>query len=289
MTEVPRRRWWRLAGLGLLIVIGVGSILFYVAVAATINGQASVSPFPGWVAVLQRVPFQVGDRLSLTVVPVIPGGPGAHPKLSYVVTVCGTRPFEGVLLLGGAARLTGVSTSPSPAEASLFPPGGTPAPRVVEMPDLVVYNASREVFDLGRVQVVYLTLDHRFPCLTPTGKIPLGEFQGVSGFALAPVQRYWAGPWWNGPHSSEVWPEVGAFPGPEITDLGTFGFRGLEGLWVRSSAEKIEVRAGGLTTRASIDIARPALADSSGLDWSSNDPINPGPQARVTNTDDLTG
>jgi hypothetical protein len=95
MTEVPRRRWWRFVGLGLLIVIGLGSILFYVAVEATINGQASVSPFPGWVAVLQRVPYQVGDRLSLTVAPVIPGGAGAHPKLSYAVTVCGTRPFEG--------------------------------------------------------------------------------------------------------------------------------------------------------------------------------------------------
>jgi hypothetical protein len=49
------------------------------------------------------------------------------------------------------------------------------------------------------------------------------------------------------------------------------------------------VRAGGLTTRASVDIARPPLADSSGLDWKSNAPISPGPQARVTNMDDLAG
>jgi hypothetical protein len=189
-------------------------------VAATINGQASLSPFPDWVAVLQGGPFQTADRLGLIVAPAVPGGPGTHPKLSYIVTACGTRPFQGVLLLGGAARLTQVSTSPSRAEAALFPPGGTPAPRVVEMSDLVFYDASDEVFPLGRVQVAYLTLEHPTRCLTSKGGPLLGESQGVSGLAQAPVERHWVGPWWNGPHSSEVWPEVGAFPGPTVTDLG---------------------------------------------------------------------
>jgi hypothetical protein len=281
------------ARVGLLLTIGLGSVLAYVAVAATINGQASVSPFPGWVAVLQRGLFEGGDQVSVIVAPVTPGGAGVRPELSYNVVVCGTHRFAGVLLLGGAARLTQISTSPSRAEEAQFPTVGTAVPHVGDVSDMVITQGplgDEQVFNLGRVQVVDLTFNYTPACPKKSvGIVSFGESEGVTGRVLAPVERYWSGPWgwWYGPHSSEVWPLVGAFPGPSNSDGGTFnGFRGLDGPWTRPP-EMIEVSAGGLTARATVDTARPALSDSSGLNWSSYSAITP--EARITNTDDLAG
>src|ERR1022692_1255100 len=110
MTRSGRRRWGARIRLSLLLVIGGGSVLAYIAVAMTINGQPLYQPFPGWVAVLQPVSQPRGDDVQLHVESfVAPISTGGDPLVSYEVDVCGPHPYRGELLIGGDAQLTDVS------------------------------------------------------------------------------------------------------------------------------------------------------------------------------------
>jgi hypothetical protein len=83
-----------------IVIAGLGSVVFYAAISATINGLPSTQPFQGWVALLQPWGSPSGDQVKLVAVARAPGAPGQHPAMSYTVVVCGGRPFQGVLLMG---------------------------------------------------------------------------------------------------------------------------------------------------------------------------------------------
>ena len=53
------------------------------------------------------------DQVKLEAIPLVPGGPGQRPTLSYQVNVCGNQPFSGVLLIGGDARLSHLQGNPA--------------------------------------------------------------------------------------------------------------------------------------------------------------------------------
>lgn len=128
-----------------IVIVGLGSVVFYAAISATINGRPSTQPFRGWVALLQPSGSPPGDQVKLMAKALVPGGPGQHPAMSHTVLACGGQPFQGVLLMGGDARLANLhgipalGTSSSLAQAS-----------AEDLSDLAVFDVqSVSVINLG--------------------------------------------------------------------------------------------------------------------------------------------
>ncbi|MGH3224236.1 MAG: hypothetical protein ACRDPY_37070 [Streptosporangiaceae bacterium] len=270
------------------MLAGLGSVVFFAAVSATINGQPSTLPFRGWIALLQ--PFHgalAEDQVELLVAPLVPGGPGQHPALSYTVVACGGQPFRGVLLMGGDARLAQIQGTPALGTGS-----ADAHVSVEETSDLEILDqGTGHVINLGLVQAVHIDMNQPGQCISAYApqQVPPPDFGGqaqvVTGLAAAPVQRQWNLGWWSGPRTAQVWPLVGAFPG--VSDSGTFqGLYGLSGSWIRFTRQYFAVNVGNLEARALVDEVRPAPASSTGLDWESSQPLLP--TAQVTNTDSLS-
>ena len=272
-------------GIFVVLLAGAASIASYAAVSATVNGEPPTSPYQGFVTLLQPAgsSFSV-DQVKLMAAATVPGGPGQKPALSYGLAVCGTQPFSGTLLIGGSARLSGLSGFPTL--------GGNTAgvsSSVENLPDLTFQDeGTGAVIDLGPVQAVSLTMAAPGKCASAySTKQPeplfLGQGQLISGQAAAPVERQWRLGWWDGPRSSEAWPLIGNLPGISDQDLGSFlALDGLHGAWVRPLDQYNTVSVGGLKANASVDEAQPTLSSDTDLNWDSAQPLQP--NAIVTNT-----
>jgi hypothetical protein len=116
-----------------------------------------------------------------------------------------------------------------------------------------------------------------------------GQALTMTGRAGAAVERDWSAPfkWWSGPRTSQVWPLIGTIPGVPPAELGVFhGVEGLRGDWRRPLRQYFAVDVGALTSKTSVELARPEPSESTALSWRNNSPITP--IARIVNTDALT-
>ena len=137
-------------GAAAILLAGLASVACYAAVSATINGQPSTSPFGGFVVLLQAAGRFSQDQVKLEATPLVPGGPGQRPTLSYQVTVCGNKPFSGLLLIGGDARLSHLQGTPALGDRT-----ATAETSRQDLPDLSFLDESAGVpFDLGPVQAI---------------------------------------------------------------------------------------------------------------------------------------
>lgn len=272
-------------GISVVLLAGAASIASYAAVSATVNGEPPTSPYQGFVTLLQPAgsSFSV-DQVKLIAAATVPGGPGQNPTLSYGLAVCGPQPFSGTLLIGGGARLSGLSGFPT-----LGSNIGAVSSGVENLPDLTFQDqGTGAVIDLGAVQAVSLSMAAPGKCESAySDKQPeppfLGQGQMISGQAAAPVERQWRLGWWIGPRSSEAWPLIGNLPGIRDQDLGSFqAINGLHGAWVRPLDEYNSVSVGALKANASVDEAQPELSSDTDLTWDSTQPLQP--NAIVTNT-----
>jgi hypothetical protein len=277
---------WRRSMFSLVVF---GGVVAFVLVSETVDGQPSLRPFSGWIAVLNPTQQASGDQVELTASALVPGAKGANPWLRYSVDVCGTTPFEGVLLIGGDARLL-------PINGQVEVEGPTSRSRNVIHEEDVSFGLSPEPVELllGYVQVVPLAFSYVPPCVEAFPSRPPGHFHGyaevVSGSARGPVQRDWTAPdsLWEGPRTSQVWPLIGALPEVSRERLGVFqADTGLHGSWSRPAMEYNGVNVSTLTGRASTELIRPEPRDTSELSWRDPEPIEP--IARVVNTDALAG
>ena len=291
MNRTPRRkgRGFRTRlGAAAILLVGLSSIAGYAAISATINGQPSTSPFSGFVVLLQVAGRFSQDQVKLEAIPLVPGGPGQRPTLSYQVNVCGNQPFSGVLLIGGDARLSHLQGNPALGATT----AAGEASRQ-DLPDLAFLNEGTGIpFDLGPVQAIHITMTSPVKCASAYSTqqpLPqfLGEVQVVTGQAAAPVERQWRLGWWAGPRSSQSWPSIGGLPGVSDNDLGEFlALDGLHGAWMRLTQQYFAVNVGGLQPRALVDESRPSLSSSTSLDWEGTQPLQP--IAVVTNTTSMS-
>ena len=271
-----------------ILLVGLASIASYAVVSVTINGEPSTSPFQGFVVLLQAAGRFSKDQVKLIAAPLVPGGPGQQPALSYQVAVCGTQSFSGVLLLGGNARLShlqgipAIGTNTTTAKSSRQ-----------DLPDLTLLDeGGAGPLDLGSVQAIHITMPSPIKCASAySAQEPLPLFQGqaqvITGQAAAPVERQWRLGWWAGPRSSQSWPLIGDLPGISIHDFGEFlALDGLHGAWTLFTQQYFAVNVGGLQARASVDEAQPSLSSTTDLDWSSAQPMQP--IAVVTNTTSMS-
>jgi hypothetical protein len=250
----------------------------------TVNGEPSTAPFHGFVTLLQPAPAFSQDQVKLIASPLVPGGTGQHPGLSYGVAVCGSQPFRGVLLIGGDARLSQLKGEPA-----LGIDNTVEHSSAENLPDLAFLDeGTGTVHDVGPVQAIHLTMSHPLRCasayspqLAPPPAF-FGQSQIITGQAAASVQRQWRLGWWSGPRTSQSWPLIGNLPGISFNDLGEFrALTGLSGAWFRPGRQYVAVSVGGLLPRAIVDQARPQPISVTGLDWDSAQPIQP--VAVVTN------
>lgn len=137
----------------------------------------------------------------------------------------GNQPFQGVLLIGGDARLSHVRGIPA---LGLSNANGQSSSQ--NLPDLTFLDEGTGTgLDLGPVQAIHLTMSHPGRCASNYSAeqtLPppfLGQSQVIAGQADAPVQRQWRLGWWSGPRSSQSWPLVGDFPGVSFNDLANSG------------------------------------------------------------------
>jgi hypothetical protein len=273
------------AGVMAILLVGLASIACYAAVSATVNGEPSTTPFRGFVTLLQPAPNFPQDQVKLIASPLVPGGPGQHPGLSYGVAACGSQPFQGVLLIGGDARLSHLRGVPALGVGNAV--GQSSVETLSDM--TVLDEGTGTVVDLGPVQATRLTMSHPLQCASAYSaqQAPppffVGQGQTISGQAAAPVQRQWRLGWWSGPRTSQSWPLIGDLPGIGFNDLGVFrAVTGLSGEWFRPGRQYVAVSVGSLLPRAIVDRARPQPTSGTGLDWDSTQPIQP--VAVVTNT-----
>jgi hypothetical protein len=268
--------WWELA-----------SVACYGAVSATVNGEPSTSPFRGFVVLLQAAGRFSQDQVKLIAAPLVPGGPGQQPALSYQVDVCGNQSFSGVLVIGGDARLSHLQGFPALGARTTSEQSS-----LQDLPDLRFFDeGGAGPLDLGPVQAIRITMPSPVKCASAySAQQPppfLGQAQVITGQAAASVERQWRLGWWAGPRSSQSWPLIGGLPGVSVHDLGEFlTLDGLHGAWMPFTQQYFAVSVGGLQSRASVDEARPTPSSSTDLDWNSTQPFQP--FAVVTNTTSMS-
>ena len=289
------RRWTSVA---IFLVFGVGSVLGYVALAMTINGQPPYNPFPGWIVLLQ--PTGAKDEVMLQVQsvvftgPILPGPPGvpqnstSYPLITYTWAVCGPQPsYKGKVVIGRRAKLTDITPIP---DGSVLPPIGLislpvnwtygPTPVVDHISDPFIAPYTEE----GTVQLIHINLSGIKPCQVTPGGLSASTFtgsmvQGVQGYLHAPIQRTWTAPfgWWSGPHSAQTWPAMGTVP--DAMEVEVSG-------WTPPQVQYLQLIDDTPATWTVDSTNQPTSADASGLTWSSQTPIDP--MARLTDSGSLT-
>jgi hypothetical protein len=271
-----------------LVILGLASVLAFAAVSMTVNSIPTPREFDGWIAVLQQGRSRA-SQVKVSVSPEMPGGSGNAPVLRYAVATCGPMPFQGALLVGGAARLRGLHVIAPPAPVS----GPSPTANgesIGPIRNLKMLDVPTGSFQTYRdVQAIRLAL----PASTCVGASPAsGNFLGaaavVEGHARAPVEVQARGPLglWSAPRSTESWPYLGVLPGIDTNDGGEFRFlHGLHGGPWSKPRSTFSVSVGGLTEKATVDFARPTPSTSTALEW--EQPVPFAAIARVTNAEAL--
>jgi hypothetical protein len=281
--------WPRLVCFALLIILLLGSVLAYIALAMTINGEPPYGTFNGWVAVMQPYGQPSGDQVQLLVQAVTSG---QQPLVRYTVGICGSQGFTGDLLIDGNAKLLRTTSVPAfltegliPAEPPIPPAsihhvtviGGSPA-------DLTGLNYP-PTGNFGPLEFARISAPRPVPCGSEGPAVSSVQAY-VQGYLDTPIQQNSNGPFglWRGPNVSQAWPLTGTLPyaGPDVS----YSFNGLHigpalaGQWQFPAHEQVQIS--GPAAFWSVDAAQPAPTLFSPLTWSSGNPIQP--TARLTDS-----
>jgi hypothetical protein len=288
--------WW--TRVMIFVFISAGSVLIYIALAMTLNGQPSSRPFPGWVAVLQPAAEPGSDKVMLQ---VQSSAAGSHPRLTYTVTACGPlSPYVADLLIGGKAQLARAQPIPPlPPTLNISLPGGHlgwPG-----LPQEIRDLGTEFTGGLGPAQLVHIRLTPVAPCPSSPGRGSVSSIfadstaEVITGLASAPVQQSWKAPfgWWSGPYHSQAWPLTGTTPGglPGPLAPSTFTLSGLPAAhypcvrrpcssqqdnWALPPTEYLLVNnTQQVPVNWSVDTTESTLADASTLSWLSPIPFSP--------------
>jgi hypothetical protein len=292
MTKVSVRIGWRLTFLGLLLILVLGSVLAYAALAITINGQPPDTTFNGWVAVVQKSTKASADQVQLRVLALTSG---RQPLVAYIIGICGSQPFSGDLLIGQRAELSRTKSVPAlPAAVQGFAQDQitpTPVHRFTQFGLADVSTTTPSSFaptgSIGPVEVASFQASSPDSC--STGSSVANDVQAyVEGHLDQPITQNSNGPLglWHGPNMSQAWPMIGtlpgASPGVDFSFNGDIGPALANYYWELPANEKMQ--AGFYSTPASwaVGVAQPAPASVIPLSWLSDGAIQP--TARLTDS-----
>lgn len=255
-----------------MAVVGIALVAAYAFVAYVAQTIPSTPIFHGWVMVL--VPSSdTSHEVGLHLRAGEPGAPGATPSVLLEVVVCGEKPFRGMLLLGGDARLRGLHV--------ILPPGGrAQPPRVVDgLHDV----GSDENVPLPNTEAVTFTLSRLTGCVQGIGPGRFGTPIVFEGDLQAPVRYTIALLGAVGPRQTQSWPTVGQVPWMSSQNLGAFTLHNTTGDWMRPNQFEAAVSVGSLTNRAQVEASRPPVTSATDLRWQSNTAMTP--TARLVDID----
>jgi hypothetical protein len=229
------------------------------------------------------------SQIELTLRSVAPGGYGEHPRVEYGVTACGERPFRGVLLLGGEARLRGLHpvTFPSPRSDDVL---RAPQDGSIALARNLPYEDASSVIHghLGPVQVIQISLPAATclpPPLAPRGQRGFsGTFAAVQGRLEGAPHRSSFAPLGLAPvRQTQSWPMLGSLQaGYDTRSKFHFGPL-LPGSWSRPLRSYFHLGIGDPDAKESVDFSRPTVLRDAGLNWIETKPF--AATARVTNLD----
>jgi hypothetical protein len=192
--------------------------------------------------------------------------------VNYIIGACGPRPYGAVLDLDGNAQLTGITTVGEPVPHSYI--------KVINNSYIEVNNFAAGSQDIGfylpRVEACGTSP------INPGGLTISSVSVEISGFAAAPFEQSWSGPfsWWHGPHASQSWPSVGN----PITNapIGSFTLNGFSGSWSYPNSLSVNITDLSILSSWSIDFPNPATSVPGALEWSGNNELEP--TARLTDS-----
>ncbi len=270
----------------LLVVWSVVGVVVFALATLTLNSTPVPPEFDGWAAIFVRDKPST-SRTFLNIVPLEPGGYGAHPRVAYNISACGRRPFVGLLMLQGDARLREPTSSPGNEnsenrELTLLP----------QVTRLSIQDLSFDArLAASRLQVWRIRLPQmacRFPFQPESDAPPfVGTAAGVSGRLEGRLVRHSFAPLGLAPvRHTQSWPLLGQILGLGPQDLGAFRFGPpLQGEWARVPQSYYRLSVGSLDAKATVDFARPAPSNSEELSWTRSVAFTA--KARVTNLDNL--
>lgn len=268
------RRWLRAA----LAAVSVAFTAAYIVIAHLANGVPSTPAYRGWIALIE--PDTALHQIRLELAASVPGARGPQPRVIIRVVACGSSPFRGQLLLGGAARLLDPVVSDQPG---LTTP--SPVTAVAELGPVLGVSTDGQLL-LPDTERILLTIAKVVPCLPASAGQPtaaVGSPVEVAGRLREPVQRELRMLRAHGPHESQSWPLVGRIPEVPTNQLGIYTFPDLDGAWVRPPQLRVVVDVGSLTNRAQVESSRPSPTSTDRLLWDSAEPLTP--VARIVNLD----
>jgi hypothetical protein len=259
-------------GRAIAAIVGIALIAAYAFVAYVAQTIPPTPVFRGWVMVL--VPSSdTSHKVGLSLRARDPGAPGATPSVSLEVLACGEKPFRGMLLLGGDARLRGLTV--------ILPPGGRAQP---PRPVNVLHDVGLdENVPLPKTEAVTFTLSRLEGCIRGVGPGALGTPIVFEGDLLARIKHTVAVFGAVGPRQTQSWPTVGQVPWMSPQDLGAFTLPNATGDWIRPNQFEAAVSVGSLTNRAQVEVSRPPVTGATDLRWQSNSAITA--TARVVDID----
>lgn len=264
----------RTLGTMIAIVLGIGSLLAFFIASTAINWQPPAEPFSGWAVVLTPASSELAQnsQVKLTARLLSSGNTRKGSIIQYSVTTCGDRGFQGILLLGGDARLYDASVLGSSKQPSAMS----------NIADLSLQGGPASMpKSFGSVQAVNVVSD-AIKCaskFTSDEEVPpfAGSAVVVEGRPYGTI-RHQGPDWlpWDVPRTSQVWPLIGTFPGAPTNWLGEFvSTSGLRGSWLRPRQMYFAVDAGALRPHELVDNAHPDTEDAQVLHWQSTRPIRP--------------
>ena len=260
MSRVSRRRVGIVALSAMILTCGGLMVM-----TGLLSTQGSpLARFDGWVQVVvpQEVALSGGaNRMQLSA-EIAEGGP--RGRMTYSITVCGERPVEGWILVGGDARIE--SNRPiQPDEFVSFPMSGGSI------------DGSR---DYGPVQAFRFDFAGVPPCADGSRVGSGDQIFGIANSFTGVIARPTAATRNLGPlHAATVYvsmPLVGGFPGLSPNESGIYRAEqlGENELLVPPALESRAV-GGALGLDASVEEARPPVATSGALTWGSKVGIQP--------------
>jgi hypothetical protein len=269
----------------LLILFSVLGLVAFAVTSIAVTSSPVPHSFDGWAAVFVR-DLKSTSRLYLSLTPMTPGGYGAHPVVQYNVAACGTKPFNGLLVLAGGARL---EVPPTQIRGTTSDKNSVaPVPGVTA---LSIYDSATGASTSARaVQVMRISLP-RSPCrfkYEPDSDAPpfFGSAVALRGPLNGQLVHQSFAPFGLWPaRQAQSWPLLGRAPAFAATDLGLFRLSSGLGQWSRPFQSYFGVDVGSLDAKAVVDFARPQASAGEALSWTASTPL--AAKARVVNSDNL--
>lgn len=242
----------------ILIFLTLIVCILYYDVSTALNAQPNTKPFNGWATLLQPLDqLDTDSQIRISATPL----DAKTRTFEYSVSVCGSKSFEGLLLLGEDARLFNLQIDK-----------GTEDQITVRHFRDMTFQTPTDPVRITNLDALSILIASPAECLSPRDSDD--AFVGT-GIALQGrlnnsfLRGVRVGGLFTSPRTVQALPLIGAFPGTPLSVKGAFtGTGSLTGPF-RIPAMFIAVDGGDPELRLTVEQSRPATSTDA-LAWRGN-------------------